>query len=68
MESTKDLKYCSARAQHSWSNNKKVMLVHAKNQWVQVRDLPYLKNKVGFVLSCGCWHYFDFSKLVSAFC
>ena len=46
-EATKDLKYCSARAQHSWSNNKKVMLVYtAKRSWAVVRDLPYLKNKV----------------------
>ena len=46
-EATKDLKYCSARAQHSWTNNKKVMLVYtAKRSWAMVRDLPYLKNKV----------------------
>ena len=51
-EATKDLKYCTARAQHSWTNNRKVMLVQtSKKTWVQVRDLPYLKNKVA-VFSC----------------
>nr|CAB3267881.1 uncharacterized protein zf(c3h/c2h2)-1 [Phallusia mammillata] len=45
-EATKDMKYCTARAQHSWHMNKKVMLVHTtKRSWAQVRDLPYLKNK-----------------------
>ncbi|CAK8695466.1 unnamed protein product [Clavelina lepadiformis] len=45
-EATKDMKYCTARAQHSWTTNKKVMLVFtARKAWAQVRDLPYLKNK-----------------------
>ncbi|XP_002126658.3 zinc finger CCCH domain-containing protein 7A isoform X2 [Ciona intestinalis] len=44
-EATKDMKYCTARAQHSWTTNKKVALVHTAKRWVQIRDLPYLKNK-----------------------
>lgn len=46
-EATKDLKYCSARAQHSWATNKKTVLVQTiRKDWTQIRDLPYLKNKV----------------------
>lgn len=45
-EATKDRKYCTARAQHSWATNKKTVLVQTiRKDWTQIRDLPYLKNK-----------------------
>lgn len=49
-EATKDRKYCLARAQHSWATNKKTVLVQTiRKDWTQIRDLPYLKNKVTWI-------------------
>ncbi|KAM6957861.1 zinc finger CCCH domain-containing protein 7B-like [Aplochiton taeniatus] len=49
-EPDKALKYCSAKARHSWTKERRVLLVRSmqkpveRNKWVQVRPLPSAKT------------------------
>ncbi|XP_039976336.1 zinc finger CCCH-type containing 7Ba isoform X2 [Xiphias gladius] len=45
-EPDKALKYCTAKAKHTWTKDRRVLLVKSleKNKWVQVRPLPHAKN------------------------
>uniref|UniRef100_A0A667X461 Zinc finger CCCH-type containing 7B n=1 Tax=Myripristis murdjan TaxID=586833 RepID=A0A667X461_9TELE len=45
-EPDKALKYCTARARHAWTKERRVLLVKSpgRNKWVQVRPLPHAKN------------------------
>ncbi|KAM9392198.1 zinc finger CCCH domain-containing protein 7B-like isoform 1-T2 [Pholidichthys leucotaenia] len=45
-EPDKNLKYCSAKARHAWTKDRRVLLVKSSegNKWVQVRPLPHVKN------------------------
>uniref|UniRef100_H3AYU1 Zinc finger CCCH-type containing 7B n=1 Tax=Latimeria chalumnae TaxID=7897 RepID=H3AYU1_LATCH len=46
VEPDKNLKYCSAKAHHSWTKERCVLLVMSKERkrWVSVRPLPMSKN------------------------
>ncbi|XP_053109890.1 zinc finger CCCH domain-containing protein 7B isoform X8 [Hemicordylus capensis] len=46
VEPDKDLKYCSAKARHCWTKERRVLLVKskAKKKWVFVRPLPSIRN------------------------
>ncbi|XP_070612154.1 zinc finger CCCH domain-containing protein 7B isoform X2 [Erythrolamprus reginae] len=46
VEPDKDLKYCSAKAHHCWTKERRVLLVmsKAKKKWVSVRPLPSIRN------------------------
>ncbi|NWU81965.1 Z3H7B protein, partial [Onychorhynchus coronatus] len=46
VEPDKDLKYCSAKARHCWTKERRVLLVmsKAKKKWVSVRPLPPTRN------------------------
>uniref|UniRef100_G1NZU4 Zinc finger CCCH-type containing 7B n=1 Tax=Myotis lucifugus TaxID=59463 RepID=G1NZU4_MYOLU len=46
VEPDKDLKYCSAKARHCWTKERRVLLVmsKAKRKWVSVRPLPSIRN------------------------
>ncbi|XP_038612277.1 zinc finger CCCH domain-containing protein 7B isoform X2 [Tachyglossus aculeatus] len=46
VEPDKDLKYCSAKAQHCWTKERRVLLVMSKvkRKWVSVRPLPNIRN------------------------
>ncbi|XP_065692117.1 zinc finger CCCH domain-containing protein 7B isoform X8 [Patagioenas fasciata] len=46
VEPDKDLKYCSAKARHCWTKERRVLLVmsKAKKKWVSVRPLPSIRN------------------------
>ncbi|XP_044310854.1 zinc finger CCCH domain-containing protein 7B isoform X2 [Varanus komodoensis] len=46
VEPDKDLKYCSAKARHCWTKERRVLLVmsKAKKKWVSVRSLPSIRN------------------------
>ncbi|XP_056368268.1 zinc finger CCCH domain-containing protein 7B isoform X1 [Oenanthe melanoleuca] len=46
VEPDKDLKYCSAKAPHCWTKERRVLLVmsKAKKKWVSVRPLPSIRN------------------------
>nr|XP_033501674.1 zinc finger CCCH domain-containing protein 7B-like isoform X1 [Epinephelus lanceolatus] len=45
-EPDKTLKYCNAKARHTWSKERWVLLVKSleRGKWVQVRPLPHAKN------------------------
>ncbi|KAM9745753.1 zinc finger CCCH domain-containing protein 7B-like isoform 1-T2 [Menidia menidia] len=45
-EPDKALKYCSAKARHMWTKDRRVLLVKSpeRSKWVQVRPLPHAKN------------------------
>ncbi|KAM9843096.1 zinc finger CCCH domain-containing protein 7B-like [Aulostomus maculatus] len=45
-EPDKDLKYCTAKARHVWSKERRLLLVKSleRNKWTQVRPLPHAKN------------------------
>ncbi|XP_051988841.1 zinc finger CCCH domain-containing protein 7A-like [Xyrauchen texanus] len=45
-EPDRALKYCTAKARHSWTKERRVLLVksHEKNKWVTVRPLPFAKT------------------------
>ncbi|KAM9346032.1 zinc finger CCCH domain-containing protein 7B-like [Symphorus nematophorus] len=45
-EPDKALKYCTAKARHSWTKDRWVLLVKSleRSKWVQVRPLPHAKN------------------------
>ncbi|XP_047428625.1 zinc finger CCCH domain-containing protein 7B-like [Mugil cephalus] len=45
-EPDKTLKYCSAKARHMWTKERRVLLVKSpeRSKWVQVRPLPHAKN------------------------
>ncbi|XP_041863521.1 zinc finger CCCH-type containing 7Ba isoform X2 [Melanotaenia boesemani] len=45
-EPDKALKYCSAKASHMWTKDRRVLLVKSseRSKWVQVRPLPHAKN------------------------
>lgn len=45
-EPDKALKYCAAKARHSWTKERRVLLVTSleKKKWVIVRPLPFAKN------------------------
>lgn len=42
----KALKYCSAKAKHEWTSDRRVLLVKSleRSKWVLVRPLPHCKN------------------------
>ncbi|NXC43062.1 Z3H7B protein, partial [Penelope pileata] len=46
VEPDKDFKYCSAKARHCWTKERRVLLVmsKAKKKWVSVRPLPSIRN------------------------
>nr|XP_056703041.1 zinc finger CCCH domain-containing protein 7B [Euleptes europaea] len=46
VEPDKDLKYCSAKARHCWTKERRVLLVmsKAKKKWVSVRPLPSIRS------------------------
>ncbi|XP_029446100.1 zinc finger CCCH domain-containing protein 7B [Rhinatrema bivittatum] len=46
VEPDKDLKYCSAKARHSWTKERRVLLVMSKEKkkWVSVRPLPAIRS------------------------
>ncbi|XP_070838208.1 zinc finger CCCH domain-containing protein 7B-like [Chaetodon trifascialis] len=45
-EPDKALKYCTAKARHTWTKERCVLLVKSpeRSKWVQVRPLPHAKN------------------------
>uniref|UniRef100_UPI0037E75EB9 zinc finger CCCH domain-containing protein 7B-like isoform X2 n=1 Tax=Semicossyphus pulcher TaxID=241346 RepID=UPI0037E75EB9 len=45
-EPDKVLKYCNAKARHTWTKERSVLLVKSveRSKWVQVRPLPHAKN------------------------
>ncbi|XP_040917569.1 zinc finger CCCH domain-containing protein 7B-like [Toxotes jaculatrix] len=45
-EPDKALKYCTAKARHAWTKDRRVLLVKSleRSKWVQVRPLPHAKN------------------------
>ncbi|KAM4716523.1 zinc finger CCCH domain-containing protein 7B-like isoform 1-T2 [Anableps anableps] len=45
-EPEKGLKYCTAKAKHTWTKERRVLLVRSteRTKWVQVRPLPHAKN------------------------
>ncbi|XP_051994510.1 zinc finger CCCH-type containing 7Ba isoform X1 [Xyrauchen texanus] len=45
-EPDRALKYCTAKARHSWTKERRVLLVksHEKKKWVTVRPLPFAKT------------------------
>uniref|UniRef100_A0A1A8FRE0 Zinc finger CCCH-type containing 7B n=3 Tax=Nothobranchius korthausae TaxID=1143690 RepID=A0A1A8FRE0_9TELE len=45
-EPDKALKYCNAKARHTWTKDRRVLLVKSpeRSKWVQVRPLPHAKN------------------------
>ncbi|XP_017272166.1 zinc finger CCCH domain-containing protein 7B isoform X1 [Kryptolebias marmoratus] len=45
-EPDKALKYCNAKARHTWTKERRVLLVRSseRSKWVQVRPLPHTKN------------------------
>ncbi|KAI4880524.1 hypothetical protein NFI96_026789, partial [Prochilodus magdalenae] len=45
-EPDKALKYCSAKARHSWTKDRRVLLVKSqeREKWVAVRPLPFAKT------------------------
>nr|XP_020443495.1 zinc finger CCCH domain-containing protein 7B-like isoform X2 [Monopterus albus] len=45
-EPDKALKYCTAKARHMWTKDRRVLLVMSleRSKWVQVRPLPHAKN------------------------
>ncbi|XP_053577206.1 zinc finger CCCH domain-containing protein 7B [Bombina bombina] len=46
IEADKDGKYCTAKARHSWTKDKRVLLAmsKAKKKWVPIRPLPSIRN------------------------
>ncbi|KAK5616124.1 hypothetical protein CRENBAI_017132 [Crenichthys baileyi] len=46
IEPDKALKYCTAKARHIWTKERRVLLVRSseRSKWVQVRPLPHAKN------------------------
>ncbi|CAJ0931559.1 unnamed protein product [Ranitomeya imitator] len=46
IEADRDGKYCTAKARHSWTKDKRVLLVmsKAKKKWVPIRALPSIRN------------------------
>ncbi|XP_074083124.1 zinc finger CCCH domain-containing protein 7B [Macrotis lagotis] len=46
VEPDKDLKYCSAKARHCWTKERRVLLVMSKvkRKWVSVRPLPSIRS------------------------
>ncbi|XP_043943032.1 zinc finger CCCH domain-containing protein 7B [Protopterus annectens] len=46
IEPDKGLKYCSAKARHSWTKERRVLLIMSKERkkWVAVRPLPSIRN------------------------
>ncbi|RXN11089.1 zinc finger CCCH domain-containing 7B-like protein [Labeo rohita] len=45
-EPDRALKYCTAKARHSWTNDRRVLLVKSqeRKKWVAVRPLPFAKT------------------------
>ncbi|XP_075940873.1 zinc finger CCCH domain-containing protein 7B-like isoform X1 [Anarhichas minor] len=45
-EPDKALKYCTAKARHTWTKERRVLLVKSleRSKWVQIRPLPHAKN------------------------
>ncbi|XP_039543477.1 zinc finger CCCH-type containing 7Ba isoform X2 [Pimephales promelas] len=45
-EPDRAMKYCTAKARHSWSKDRRVLLVksHKRKKWVSVRPVPYAKT------------------------
>lgn len=45
-EPDKTLKYCNAKARHTWTKERRTLLVKSleRSKWVQVRPLPHAKN------------------------
>lgn len=45
-EPDKNLKYCNAKARHTWTKERLILLVKSleRSKWVPVRPLPYAKN------------------------
>uniref|UniRef100_A0A673JIH3 Zinc finger CCCH domain-containing protein 7B-like n=1 Tax=Sinocyclocheilus rhinocerous TaxID=307959 RepID=A0A673JIH3_9TELE len=45
-EPDRALKYCTAKARHSWTKDRRVLLVksHERKKWVSVRPLPFAKT------------------------
>ncbi|XP_023204725.1 zinc finger CCCH domain-containing protein 7B-like [Xiphophorus maculatus] len=45
-EPDKGLKYCTAKARHAWTKDRRVLLVRSseRSKWVLVRPLPHAKN------------------------
>uniref|UniRef100_A0A8C5QQF1 Zinc finger CCCH-type containing 7B n=1 Tax=Leptobrachium leishanense TaxID=445787 RepID=A0A8C5QQF1_9ANUR len=46
IEADKDGKYCTAKARHSWTKDKRVLLVmsKAKKKWMPIRPLPSIRG------------------------
>ncbi|XP_026179943.1 zinc finger CCCH domain-containing protein 7B-like isoform X2 [Mastacembelus armatus] len=46
IEPDRTLKYCTAKARHTWTKERRVLLVKSleRSKWVQVRPLPHAKN------------------------
>ncbi|XP_069823310.1 zinc finger CCCH domain-containing protein 7B isoform X2 [Dendropsophus ebraccatus] len=46
IEADRDGKYCAAKARHSWTKDKRVLLVmsKAKKKWVPIRPLPSIRS------------------------
>ncbi|XP_075039098.1 zinc finger CCCH domain-containing protein 7B isoform X3 [Mixophyes fleayi] len=46
IEADRDGKYCTAKARHSWTKDKRVLLVmsKAKKKWVPIRPLPSIRS------------------------
>ncbi|KAM4021759.1 uncharacterized protein ACNLHF_027074 [Anomaloglossus baeobatrachus] len=46
IEADRDGKYCTAKARHSWTKDKRVLLVmsKSKNKWVPIRALPSIRS------------------------
>ncbi|XP_026201454.1 zinc finger CCCH-type containing 7Ba [Anabas testudineus] len=49
-EPDKALKYCTAKARHAWTKDRRVLLVKSleRSKWVQVRPLPQTKNPLQY--------------------
>ncbi|XP_041812096.1 zinc finger CCCH domain-containing protein 7B-like [Chelmon rostratus] len=45
-EPDRALKYCTAKARHAWTKERRILLVKSleRSKWVQVRPLPHVKN------------------------
>ncbi|XP_072277266.1 zinc finger CCCH domain-containing protein 7B isoform X2 [Pyxicephalus adspersus] len=46
IEADRDGKYCTAKARHSWTNDKRVLLLMSKSKkkWVPIRPLPSIRS------------------------
>lgn len=54
-EPDKAIKYCTAKARHTWTKDRRVLLVWSpeRSKWVHVRPLPNAKNIPAYFVMCG---------------